>query len=39
MMTQAKNQRAESLTENLEEVRLTVKETAKYVESPSVVRN
>jgi predicted transcriptional regulator len=40
IMTQTQGQRAENLTENLEEVRLTVKEAAKYVnESPGVVRN
>ncbi|OES45891.1 MerR family transcriptional regulator [Domibacillus iocasae] len=37
---QTQDQRAENLSENLEEMRLTVKEAAKYVnESPGVVRN
>ncbi|MCP3763682.1 helix-turn-helix domain-containing protein [Domibacillus sp. A3M-37] len=37
---QTQDQRAENLSENLEEMRLTVKEAAKQVnESPSVVRN
>ena len=37
---QTQDQRAENLSENFEEMRLTVKEAAKYVnESPGVVRN
>ncbi|AZV45675.1 hypothetical protein BAOM_p022 (plasmid) [Peribacillus asahii] len=39
-MSESENQRSENLDENLEEVRLTVKEAAKYIdESPGVVRN
>jgi DNA-binding transcriptional MerR regulator len=39
-MTQTKGQSAGNLSENLEDMRLTVKEAAKYVnESPGVVRN
>ncbi|MCP3764386.1 MerR family transcriptional regulator [Domibacillus sp. A3M-37] len=39
-MTQTQDQCTENLSENLEEMRLTVKEAAKYVnESPGVVRN
>lgn len=39
-MTQTTDQRAENLTENVEEMRLTVKEAARQInESPGVVRN